>query len=224
MHATFSRCVGPADLVDPAAPLQTSRRHCRQVVVTILTECSKRNIPAKNWALCSVRAVLIVLTLRIMQPLDGTDTRLLMALAQDPRRTVVALAQELGLSRNTVQARMNQLEKKSVFLSFDRRISPAALGYPLAAFIHIHVQQPKLEQITNELALIPEVLEAFGITGQADILARVVSTGAEDLFRINGKVLAIDGVERTDTSLAMHELVPFRIGPLLQRTGGPDPD
>ena len=85
-----------------------------------------------------------VLTLRIMQPLDGTDTRLLSAMARDPRRTVVALAQKLGLSRNTVQARMAQLEKKHVFLSFERRINPASLGYPLMAFISVHVQQQKL--------------------------------------------------------------------------------
>lgn len=152
-----------------------------------------------------------------MRNLDGTDLRLLGALTQDPRRTVVALAQILGLSRNTVQARMARLEKDQVFLSFDRRINPAAVGYPLAAFIHIHVHQPKLQQITDELARIPEVLEAIGITGQADILARVVSEGAEDLFRVNGKILAIDGVERTDTSLAMHELIPFRMEPLLAR-------
>ena len=65
-------------------------------------------------------------------------------MARDPRRTVVALAQKLGLSRNTVQARMAQLEKKHVFLSFERRINPASLGYPLMAFISVHVQQQKL--------------------------------------------------------------------------------
>lgn len=158
-----------------------------------------------------------MLTLRTMQPLDGTDTRLLMALAKDPRRTVVALAQKLGLSRNTVQARMAALEKKNVFLSFERRINPAALGYPLMAFISIHVQQQKLGELARSLAEIPEVLEAYGLTGAADLLVRVVSTDAEDLFRINGKILACDGVERTDTSLAMGELIPFRLEPLLLR-------
>jgi DNA-binding Lrp family transcriptional regulator len=165
-----------------------------------------------------------VLTLRIMHPLDGTDTRLLLALAEDPRSTVVALAQKLGLSRNTVQARLAQLEQRNVFLGFGRRINPAALGYTLAAFIHVHVQQQKLAGITEELSAVPEVLEAYGLTGTADILVRVVSADAEDLFRINGKILAIDGVERTDTSLAMHELVPYRIEPLLERgpRGRPD--
>jgi len=159
-----------------------------------------------------------VLPLHIMQALDGTDTRLLSALAQDPRRTVVALAQKLGLSRNTVQARMAQLEKKHVFLSFERRINPVALGYPLMAFISVHVQQQKLAQLAADLADVPEILEGYGLTGSADLLLRVVALDAEDLFRINGKILACDGVDRTDTALAMGELIPFRVQPLLDRS------
>ncbi|UEL29778.1 Lrp/AsnC family transcriptional regulator [Pseudarthrobacter sp. L1SW] len=152
-----------------------------------------------------------------MQALDGTDTRLLSVLAQDPRKTVVALAQKLGLSRNTVQARMAQLEKRHVFLSFERRINPAALGYPLMAFISVHVQQQRLTQLAKELADIPEILEGYGLTGSADLLLRVVALDAEDLFRINGKILACAGVDRTDTALAMGELIPFRVQPLLDR-------
>ncbi len=158
--------------------------------------------------------------LRIMHPVDATDTRILRALADDPRRTVVALAQELGLSRNTVQARLARLEHHA-FLAFDRRINPASLGYPLLAFITVHVQQRKLTGITEEIARIPEVLEGHGLTGTADLLLRVVAVDAEDLFRINGKILACDGVERTDTALAMGELIPFRMDPLLER--GPRP-
>ena len=152
-----------------------------------------------------------------MHTVDTTDTRLLRAIAQDPRRTVVALAQKLGLSRNTVQARMSRLERKGVFLSFERRISTAALGYPLTAFIHVHVQQQKLADITRSIAAVPEVVEAVGLSGQADILVRVVAVDAEDLFRINGTILACEGVERCDTSLAMSELVPYRVDPLLAR-------
>ena len=152
-----------------------------------------------------------------MRALDGTDTRLLSALTQDPRQTVVALAQKLGLSRNTVQARMAQLEKKHAFLSFERRINPVSLGYPLMAFISVHVQQQKLGSLAEDLASVPEILEGYGLTGSADLLLRVVALDAEDLFRINGKILACDGVERTDTALAMGELIPFRIRPLLDR-------
>jgi len=138
-------------------------------------------------------------------------------MSADPRQTVVALAQQLGLSRNTVQARLASMEKHHAFLAFDHRISPVALGYPLTAFISVHVQQQKLGELAGSLAAIPEVVEAHGLSGRADLLVRVVSNGAEDLFRINGKILACDGVDRTETSLAMNELVPFRMAPLLQR-------
>lgn len=158
-----------------------------------------------------------MLTLGTMQALDSTDLRLLSTLVRDSRHTVVALAQKLGLSRNTVQARMVSLERRHAFLPFGRRINPSTLGYPLTTFISVHVQQQKLQQLAGSLAEIPEILEAHGLTGEADLLIRVVSKDAEDLFRINGKILACEGVERTDTSLAMNEFVPFRIEPLLQQ-------
>ena len=162
-----------------------------------------------------------MLALRTMHVVDATDARILRALAEDPRRTVVALAQQLGLSRNTVQARLSRLDAGHVFLGFDRRINPSSLGYPLLAFITVHVQQRKLASLTAEIARIPEVLEGHGLTGTADLLLRVVAVDAEDLFRINGKILACDGVERTDTALAMGDLIPFSMDPLLE--GGPRP-
>lgn len=154
-----------------------------------------------------------------MHSLDRVDLHLLHALCADPRSTFVALAQELHLSRNTVQARMARLEGSNAFLSFDRRINPVALGYSLTAFIEVHVQQKRLTQIVAELARIPEIVQAHGMSGATDILVRVVCADADDLFRIDGTILACEGVDRTETSLAMGELIPFRITPLLERTG-----
>lgn len=180
-----------------------------------MAQCPFRNLiimPCLRW--CD-RA-----NLRIMHTLDGTDARILLAMVADPRQTVVAMAATLGLSRNTVQARLASMEKRNAFLNFDHRVSTAALGYPLTAFISVHVQQQKLGDLASSLASIPEVVEVHGLSGREDLLVRVVSKGAEDLFRINGKILACDGVERTETSLAMNELVPFRLTPLLQRELG----
>ena len=56
-----------------------------------------------------------------MSSYDAVDRALLGALAQDRRATVVALADRLGLSRNTVQARMSRLESSGAFLSFESR-------------------------------------------------------------------------------------------------------
>ncbi|WP_308799869.1 Lrp/AsnC family transcriptional regulator [Agromyces silvae] len=152
-----------------------------------------------------------------MAAYDPVDRALLGALTPDPRATVVALADRLGLSRNTVQARMARLEASGAFRSFERAIDPVPLGYPLEAFVSVHVRQKLLAEVVTRIAEIPEVIQAHGLSGSVDLLVRVVSRDAEDLFRIDGAILAIEGVERTETSLAMGELIPYRLGPLLDR-------
>lgn len=152
-----------------------------------------------------------------MHKLDATDLRLLEVLTNDPNATFVALAERLSLSRNTVQARMTRLEESGVFLGVDRRFSTAALGYPLAAFVSVHIRQKKLGEITADLAEIPEVIQVFGVSGESDLLVRLVCVNAEDLFRIDSLILHIDGVERTETNLSMGELVPYRLSPLITR-------
>ena len=152
-----------------------------------------------------------------MHHLDKVDLELLRALCADPHSTFVGLASALGLSRNTVQARMTRLEDSHVFLDFDRRVNPAALGYPLTAFIEVYIVQKHAARIIAELSLIPEIVQAHGMSGSTDLLVRVACADAEDLFRIDRTILACEGVERTETSLAMGELIPYRIVPLLDR-------
>lgn len=148
---------------------------------------------------------------------DQIDARLLLALTAQPRATTVALADGLGLSRNTVQARLGRLDEHHALASFERRIDPNILGYPLKAFILINVKQRMLTPVATALEAIPEVLEVHGLSGVADLLAQVVARDADDLYRIAGRILDSDGVKRTNTALVMRELVDYRISPLVQR-------
>ncbi|WP_370467093.1 Lrp/AsnC family transcriptional regulator [Streptomyces sp. 5-10] len=156
-------------------------------------------------------------TLNSKRALDATDARILLALVTEPRATVVALAERLGLSRNTVQARLARMERSGALGSFERRITPDALGYPLTAFVTARVNQHRLAEVSQALTGIAEVVEVFGLSGETDLLVRVVAADAEDLYRIAGQILAIPDVERTTTALAMRELVPHRLTPLLRR-------
>ena len=151
-----------------------------------------------------------------MSSLDHVDLELLATLADDHRATVVALADRLGLSRNTVQARMARLERAGVFLSFERAIASTALGFPLEAFINVQLRQVDIPRITEELADIPEVVQAHGLSGQVDLLVRVACRDARHLFDTDARVLAIDGVERTETHLVMREVIPYRLRPLME--------
>jgi DNA-binding Lrp family transcriptional regulator len=149
--------------------------------------------------------------------IDPTDARLLLALVTQPRASAIALADQSGLSRNTVQARLARLEEQGVIDSFERQVPPAALGYPLTAYITTQVTQRRLDEVAAALASIPEVLQVHGISGHTDLLVHAVAADADDLYRIAGQVLAIPGVERTNTALVMRELVNYRITPLLER-------
>lgn len=157
-----------------------------------------------------------LLLCRTMGTLDHVDLELLSALADDHRATVVALSERLKLSRNTVQARMTRLERAGVFGSYEGALSPAALGFPIQAFVSVVVQQSALPQIGTALAEIPEVLQVHGVSGDVDLLVRVAARDTQHLFEVDAAILAIEGVERAETSLAMGEVIPFRVRPLLE--------
>ena len=146
---------------------------------------------------------------------DDIDRQILHALIKDPRATVVALAHTTGLARNTIHSRLARLEADGVLQSFERRIDPVALGYPLTAFIMVTVTQRKLDKIGNALESVPEVIEVHGLSGVTDLLVHIVARNAEDLYRVAGQILDIDGVEKTTTGLVMRRLVDYRLSPLL---------
>ncbi|MFF5213263.1 Lrp/AsnC family transcriptional regulator [Streptosporangium sp. NPDC000396] len=155
--------------------------------------------------------------MRSDQTIDAIDARLILALNEHPRATTIALAEQIGLSRNTVQARLAKLDRQGALAPFERRVDPEALGYPLKAFIVVQVTQSRLAEVSEALVAIPEVLEVHGLTGPTDLLVHVVATDADHLYGIAGKILASPGVERTNTSLVMRDLVPYRLTPLLRR-------
>lgn len=157
---------------------------------------------------------------RTMRIVDDTDRRLLLAMTENPRSTIVSLAERLSLSRNTVQSRLAALEAGQVLQGYDRRLHAASLGYPLTAFMETQVDQPRLEQVIAQLREIPEVVQVHGLSGLHDILVRCVCRDTDDLYRVNKLILGCEGVIRTDTSLAMGELIPFRLAPVLERDIG----
>lgn len=145
---------------------------------------------------------------------DRTDRRLILELIRSPAATIVALAERAGLARNTVRARLVRYEE-GVLRSFQRRVDPAFLGYPLSAYVLTKVTQRRLDDVGAALGDIPEVVEVLGLSGITDLMIHVVARDADDLYRIAGRILDIDGVKRTTTGLVMREMLPYRVEQLL---------
>lgn len=148
---------------------------------------------------------------------DAIDAALLRALIKDPDATNIAVAESTGLARNTIRARLGRYEEEQALRTFERRIDPAFLGYPLSAYVVTKVVQRKLDTVADALGEIPEVLEVQGLSGINDLLVHVVARDADDLYRIAGRILDTDGVKRTNTGLVMRELISYRIAQLIDR-------
>lgn len=156
----------------------------------------------------------------IDRTIDSSDAEILLSLADYPRATAVAIAEQTGLARSTVHTRLGRLESE-VLAGAERRVDPAAVGLPLTAFVFAHVTQQKLEELPAALARIPEVIEVFGVSGDWDLLIRVAAADGDDLYRIANDVLATPGIERTSTTLVMNTMLSYRMRPLIERRRAP---
>lgn len=149
------------------------------------------------------------------RPFDRIDVKLMNALIDNPRETTIGLAHRTSLSRNTVHARISRWEEFGVLRPLDRRVDPAALGYPLRAYVFTTVEQQQLDRVSAAMQGIPEVIAVEGLSGDDDLLVQVVARDADDLYRIAGRILDLAGVQRTRTALVMRELIDYRLGQLL---------
>ncbi len=150
---------------------------------------------------------------------DELDTRILRLLLEQPRTSVREYARVLGVARGTLQARLDRLERDGVITGTGPVLSPAALGHPVLAFVHIEVTQGHLDDVGDALAAVPEIVEAFSITGGGDLLTRVVARDNAHLEDVIQKLISLPGVVRTRTEVALRERVPHRLLPLVESIG-----
>ncbi|GAA2473474.1 Lrp/AsnC family transcriptional regulator [Streptomyces sp. NPDC059506] len=150
---------------------------------------------------------------------DALDARILRLMLEQPRTSVREYARILGVARGTVQARLDRLEREGVVTGFGPRLSAAALGHPVLAFVHIEVTQGHLDDVGDRLAAVPEIVEVFSTTGEGDLLTRCVARDNTHLEDVVQKIIRMPGVVRTRTEVAMRERVAHRMLPLVESVG-----
>ncbi len=148
--------------------------------------------------------------------MDGLDADLIRLFSAEPRIGVLQASRRLGVARGTVQARLDRLVERGVVTGWGPQLDPEALGYPVTAFLTLEIQQGTGHDLVgDQLAGIPEVLEAYTITGAGDMWCRVVARSNADLQRVIDAVLACEGVQRSTTVMALARQVRHRVLPLL---------
>jgi DNA-binding Lrp family transcriptional regulator len=135
--------------------------------------------------------------------LDEVDERLIAALALFPRAGMLQLAREVGVARNTAQARFDRLVQAGVMTGFGPDLDLSRLGYGVSAFVSLEIAQGRGPAVDEHLREIPEVVEAYMTTGPSDVLCRVVARDNDHLGQVINRILEVPGVVRTTTSLIL---------------------
>jgi DNA-binding Lrp family transcriptional regulator len=147
---------------------------------------------------------------------DGLDRRIMQLFVEQPRIGVLGASRALGVARGTVQARLDRLEQAGVLRSWAPTVDPAALGFAVMAFATLEISQRRGHRpVAEHLRAIPEVLEAHTITGESDLMVRLVARSNADLQRVIDRIVAAPDVVRAASVIVLATEIAPRVLPLL---------
>ena len=138
-----------------------------------------------------------------MDELTRTDRRLIFALKQDGRASVTTLAGVLGVSRATVQSRLERLVRTGVIRRFTIEVDAAAEVEVIRAVMMIEVAGKSTSQVIRRLRGLSELHKLHTTNGKWDLVAELRTDSLEDFDRVLREVRMIDGVENSETSLLL---------------------
>lgn len=135
--------------------------------------------------------------------IDDSDRRLIAALRRDGRMSNTDLAALAGMARGTVQSRLARLVEAGVIVGWGPELDPRATDHTVDAFVTLSIAQGAHDRVVAGLAAIPEVLEVHVVTGAADLLCRVAARSNDHLHALLQAIVAVDGVIRSQSQLAL---------------------
>jgi Lrp/AsnC family leucine-responsive transcriptional regulator len=112
--------------------------------------------------------------------IDDIDRRILRELRQDGRMSNTKLAEKVGLSTTPCWNRVRALEEGGMIEGYTALLSQTALGYPDTVIIEVTLDRHDdeiFDKFGQALAELPEVMEAYLLTGEYDYLIKVAVAG-----------------------------------------------
>jgi len=122
-----------------------------------------------------------------------------------------ALARRVGMSAPAVTERVQRLERAGVIRGYRLDVDPAALGYPVAAWVRVRPGPGQLPKIIELVVRTPEVVECHRITGEDCFLMKIQVTAVDALEDVLDRFL-LHG--QTASSIVQSSPVPPRPLPL----------
>jgi len=122
------------------------------------------------------------------------------------KRKISDLAKLLGISVTAVSKRLQKLERMGIVRRYSVNLDFTKLGFGIMALVRIAVEPQRRNYVINELKKVKNILEFYEVSGDYNIIAKVV---ARDVFEYRDKVFTrlskIDGIKKTSSMIVIGE-------------------
>lgn len=135
--------------------------------------------------------------------LTAADESLLSLLREDARAPTAELARRLQLSRTTVQSRIERLQRMGVIVGYTVRVSDDFERERIRALIMVTVFPKQMPAVVEALRQMQGVRSLQSVSGNWDLVAMAVVPTIGDMDALTDRIGAVDGVERTTSSLVL---------------------
>jgi len=135
--------------------------------------------------------------------IDATDQRILALLREDARASTSKLGRRLGLSRTTVQSRIERLLARGIIAGFTVRLSDDVVRGQIQAHVMIKALPKLASRVEAELRRLPEVRKLYAISGAHDFIAVLVTDSVRAIDVLLDRIGVLEGVDRTDSSIVL---------------------
>jgi Lrp/AsnC family leucine-responsive transcriptional regulator len=141
---------------------------------------------------------------------DRHDLAILRELLVDSRRTLQEIGEAVKLSPTTCWSRIKRLEAEGVIKKYSVEVDRARLGYQDTVIVQLTLESHTdrtLYEFGRVLAEIPEVLDAYLVSGDYDYYIRIAVKDTRDYERLlREKLYKIPGIRHSKSSFVLRVL------------------
>ena len=136
------------------------------------------------------------------------DSRLIQLLTQNARLSNSELSRRLGVSRSTIQSRIERLEQTGVIQGYTLKLNPKSDKNVVQAHVSISVA-PKLQAaVERNLLKLRGVGTLFTTSGADDLIAIIQADSTAELDQCLDSIRDTDGVLDTRSAIVLSTRTP----------------
>ncbi|USU04280.1 Lrp/AsnC family transcriptional regulator [Sphingomonas sp. Leaf4] len=138
--------------------------------------------------------------------LDAFDRKLLERLQVDAQTPIPVLADEIGLSAPACYRRIRRLRDTGAINREVAVVHPRTLGWPLSMLVLVTMERENartVDEMMRMLKNVPEVIEAWNVTGDHDFVVRMLARDMESYDELVRELFAADDRVRSFKTLVV---------------------